>query len=223
MISLPKLFKMSKELIEPNIIYSISSIFYSLFLVLFKYAINEFYISPFKACLIAGLISIVFEFPELIIYSLIKNQDLSVFQDIFDFSKAGDIATFISCYIIYFLSGIITVVITLLVLFYFPSLLLIVTEELCPFLVCVYQMFDGNQETIDIILYLIGYLIVVLSSFLFNEIIIFNFWDLSSNTKKYVSMRSISESSDIKKMEMQVKSNDFNDIYLDDDSSIIYV
>ena len=47
----------------------------------------------------------------------------------------------------------------------------------------------------DIIIYPIGYLIVVFASLIYNEIIIFNFWGLSKNTKKFIKQRLYSDDS----------------------------
>ena len=45
----------------------------------------------------------------------------------------------------------------------------------------------------DVIFYPIGYLIVLFSSLIYNELIIFNFCGLSDNTKKFVKQRETKE------------------------------
>jgi hypothetical protein len=48
-------------------------------------------------------------------------------------------------------------------------------------------------STLEIILNPIGYLIVLFSSLIYNELIIFNFCGLSKNTKKFVENRESEE------------------------------
>ena len=71
----------------------------------------------------------------------------------------------------------------------------------------------------DIIIYPIGYLIVVFASLIYNEIIIFNFWGLSKNTKKFIKQRLYSDDSILKKMEIELKSGDLNISDNDSDNS----
>ena len=71
----------------------------------------------------------------------------------------------------------------------------------------------------DIIIYPIGYLIVVFASLIYNEIIIFNFWGLSKNTKKFINQRLYSDASILKKMEIELKSGDLNISDNDSDNS----
>ena len=51
----------------------------------------------------------------------------------------------------------------------------------------------------DIIIYPIGYLIVVFASLIYNEITIFNCWVLSKNTNKFIKQRLYSDDSILKK------------------------
>ena len=56
---------------------------------------------------------------------------------------------------------------------------------------------DG-QDLPDVALNPIGYLIVLFSALIYNEIIIFNFCSLNKNTKKFVNQRINLELEDIK-------------------------
>ena len=51
----------------------------------------------------------------------------------------------------------------------------------------------------------IGYIIVIFASLIYNEIIIFNFCDLSKDTKKFVVERLTEESNDLRKTENDLK------------------
>ena len=58
----------------------------------------------------------------------------------------------------------------------------------------------------DIILYGIGYLIVLFGSLIYNEIIICNFFGFNKNTKKGLEERLTEESIALKKTENEIKT-----------------
>ena len=91
---------------------------------------------------------------------------------------------------------------------YFSPLLLIITIIISPFLFWIFSAIIEEKSTIDKILYPIGYTIVVFAALVYNEIIIFNFWGLSKNTKKYIEKRLLDDTSDLKKMEIELKSEE---------------
>ena len=62
----------------------------------------------------------------------------------------------------------------------------------------------------DVVLYPIGYLIVVFASLIYNEIIILNFCGLNKETKKFIEQRLFDDITDLKKMELELKSQDFD-------------
>ena len=59
----------------------------------------------------------------------------------------------------------------------------------------------------DNVLYPIGYLIVLFSAFIYNEIIILNFCGFNQNTKKFVNLRIDQEVEDIKNTQESLKSD----------------
>ena len=61
----------------------------------------------------------------------------------------------------------------------------------------------------DVILNPIGYLIVIFSSLIYNELIIFNFCGLSKNTKKFVENRESEETIQIN-YSLEVEENMHN-------------
>ena len=197
----------------------LAALSYSLFFVIIKYVIQEFYISIFKICLIVKLLSIIFVLFGFIIYSLIKYNDLSYFEDIFEFSNFENFGLFILFFILAFLFSVISEVLLLLVIFYFSPILLISTEIISPFLLWIFYAIKEGESMPDIIIYPIGYLTVVFASLIYNEIIIFNFWGLSKNTKKFIKQRLYSDASNLKKMEIELKSGDLNISDNDSDNS----
>ena len=80
-----------------------------------------------------------------------------------------------------------------------------------PFLYWIISAISDGEVMPNIILYPIGYFMAVFASLIYNEIIIFNFWGLGDNTKKFIEKRLLDEGSDIKKMEIELRSGE-NDI-----------
>ena len=206
---IPVGLKLAEEDIVPNIQKFFSAVAYSLFLVLIKYVTHTFYISPFKLNFIFGLISLGCIVIGFIIFSLVKFHDFSYFKDCLDFSEV-DNKLVLSLYIIFgFIFAAILQFLTLLVIFYFSPILLMVTDIISPMLTWIVSTIEGERELPGVVLNPIGYLIVLFSSLIYNEIIIFNFCGLSENTKKFVEIRLNEESKDLRKTENQFKLGSF--------------
>ena len=71
---------------------------------------------------------------------------------------------------------------------------------------------------IEVIVNPIGYLIVLFSSLIYNEIIILNFWGLSKNTKIFVEQRVNKEEKQIEDANLS-DSNQNNDMSLNSESN----
>ena len=138
-----------------------------------------------------------------IIYSLIKYHDLTFFNA-FDFSMVDDKIKITFFFILIFLFGTILHLLNLLILFYFSPIFLLITEIISPFLQQNAQAIEKNTNTkLELVINPVGYTIVLFSSLIYNEIIIFNFCGLSKNTKKFVNQRmdeEILEMEDINKI-----------------------
>ena len=85
-----------------------------------------------------------------------------------------------------------------------------VTHIISPFLNWIFSVINEGQELPDVVLYPIGYLIVVFASLIYNEIIILNFCGLNMETKKFIEQRLFNDITDLKKMELELKSQDFD-------------
>ena len=203
---IPVCLKISLEDITPNILNFINGINFSLFLVLIKYIIEKYYIHPLKISLLIGIISLFFTCIVFIIYSLIKYNDLSYFNDWFDFSKEKNKFTIIIFIILYNLFCIIFQLLNFLALFYFSPILLIITDMISPFIYWIIKSIKDGVQIPDAVLYPIGYLIVIFSAFIYNEIIIFNFCSLNQNTKMFVNQRLDKEVENIKKEQDELRS-----------------
>ena len=206
---IPVCFRIETDDILANILTLISSIEYSLFLVLIKYISHVYYRSPFQLSFYFGWISIGFTLLGYIIYSLIEYHDLRYFKNILDFS---DNKFAPSIYLICtFIFAIALQALTLLVIFYFSPILLMVTDIISPMLLWVATTIEDGEDLPDIVLKPIGYLIILFASLIYNEIIIFNFCNLSKDTKKFVELRLNEEKDDIRKTKNALKIGSFSE------------
>ena len=181
--------------------------------------INQYYISPLILSLLFGLISIFLTSFAFIISSLIKYNDLSIFNNLVDFSEIDNKATVIIYTIIFaFLFATVLQVLTLLSLFYFSPNLTIITDIISPMLTWIVETIQNYKSMIEVIVNPIGYLIVLFSSLIYNEIIILNFWGLSKNTKIFVEQRVNKEEKQIEDTNLS-NSNQNNDLSLNSDSN----
>ena len=196
-INIPICLKITKDDLLANFINLINGAVYPLFIVLIKFINNKYYVMPLKTSLIFGLISLSVTLIGFIIYSLIKYHNLTFFNA-FDFSNIDNKLTISIYLILVFLFPIIFQLLALLILFYFSPILFLVSEVISPFLLWIVTTIENNDKTkLELAIYPIGYIIVLFSSLVYNEIIIFNFCGLSHNTKKFVDQRMIEEISEM--------------------------
>ena len=180
--------------------------------------INQYYISPLILSLLFGIISIFLTSIAFIISSLIKYNDLSIFNNLVDFSETKNEVIVIIYIILAFLFAIAIQVLTLLSLFYFSPNLTIITDTISPMLTWIVETIQNYKSMIEVIVNPIGYLIVLFSSLIYNEIIILNFWGLSKNTKIFVEQRVNKEEKQIEDANLS-DSNQNNDMSLNSESN----
>ena len=163
------------------------------------------YISPFKLSLIFGFISIGFIFFAFLIYTLIKYHDFTYFIESVDFSNVENKLLVILYFILTFIFATALQFFTLLVIFYFSPILLMVTDIISPMLLWAALQIRNPGELPDIVLNPVGFSIVLFASLIYNEIIIFNFCGLNKDTKKFIEERLNEESKEIRKTENDLK------------------
>ena len=206
---IPICLVMTKEDIITNILIFILGTSNALFMVLIKYLIQKYYYSPIYLSFLFGISSIIITCIAFSIFSLIKYHDFNYFNESFDFSQKENNLYFTLYIFLSTIFGIIYNILYLLALYYFSPILILVSDMISPFLMWIaLTIFDGGKMP-DVIINPIGYLIVLLASLVYNEIIIFNFWGLSKNTKKFVEKRVTQESIQIQMTEI-VHSDSFN-------------
>ena len=210
-IIIPVTFVIEKDDIIPNLFICIGGICYSLALVLIKYVIEVYYISAFKINLLIGIISIIASGFGFMIYSLIKYHDLSYLTNCYDYSGQENKFIVSLYFIIAFIFASILRVFTVLVIFYFSPILLMVTDIISPMISWIISVIIKGPSTTDVIVSPIGYLITLVSSLIFSEIIILNFWGLNSNTKIFVEERQKKELIELAMDEDDIKLEEKNE------------
>ena len=207
MLCIPVGMAITKDDILPNILTFINGVSYSLFLVIIKYMTHMFYISPFKLSLLFGVISLGFIFLGFFFYSLFRYHDLSYFKACVDFTDLENKFLVSLYFILTFIFATALQFFTLLVIFYFSPILLMVTDIISPMVLWIVLAIQKGKGTDmpEVILRPIGYIIVLFASLVYNEIIIFNFCDLGKDTKKFVEERLSLESKDLRKTENDLK------------------
>jgi len=162
-----------------------------------KQLTHKFFLSPYLCLLFIGFFSLIILLVLFIIFYLIADKNLHNFIGIFE----GENLISVIYLILFFLFGLVLNVLTFLVIFYFSPTLLVVTDIIYPIFTWIVSLFIEEKEkenkALDIILNSIGYSLVLLSSLIYNEIIIFNFFGLNRNTKKYLEIRQREELSSI--------------------------
>ena len=193
--------KIKKNEIIINICNIFSGIFYSLFLVLIKYLTHKYYISPLLCLLLVGCFSIIITFIGFSIYSLIKRNDFSYLTKNFKTSEDKKDKTFyIYGSLSLFFSSLLQIF-SFLVVYYFSPILLVVTDIISPMLSWILISIQEGETKSNIIFNTSGYFLELISAFIYNEIIICNFFQLNKYTKKYIVERQNKEFSEIKMTE----------------------
>ena len=188
------------------------SIYLSLALVLTKYLFENSFINPFEFILFNGLLCI---FVPLILISLkaifINTLGLSYFKD----NLKGLLLLFNDIYSILFFIGVIFVsfcyyVTNALTIYIFNPTLLVSTDTLSPFFSWIIELiilffffkdsFDKKKENENLYLVipfkLIGFLIIIFSALVYNEILILHFLNFDKNIRKNIEDRGDNELND---------------------------
>ena len=193
LLFIPTILEITTNDIFINIIFFISSISFSMFLVLIKYLTHVYFISPYLCLLFLGIVSTLLTLIYFFIYSLASYKNLSFIINSFDFSNL-DIGNWVYIYIIIILiSGSFLQTFSFLVIYYFSPTLFMVTDIMTPFLLWIIQSISKKETVFNKVVNSIGYFIVLIASLIFNEIIICNFCNFNKFTKKYLEKRQKEE------------------------------
>ena len=225
LLFIPIMLVIREEDIIINIIIFVTSIGFSLLLVLCKYLTHNYYMSPYLCILFIGIISITITIIGYLIYSLIINHNLDIIVDSFNFSKIETNGYILGLYFLAtFIFASILQALTILIIYYFSPTLFIVTDIISPLLTWIVDSIQNGETTTNIILKSLGFSIVFFSSLIYNEIIICNFFGLNINTKKCIEERQKEELISLRVTESEIQNenqqqnkhgNDENDTTFD--------
>ena len=199
LISIPIFEKISSLDIVPNIIFFFGAIFYPLYLVLFKLIIQKYYLSVFLNMLYIGIFLLIISIIGLLTYSLIDCNNLSYIKEIFDIAENNKLF-----YLALFF-GTIVKAIFCLIIYYFTPNIFVLTNVISSIINWVFNyLITKNKEetTLNLIFQGIGYFIILFSTLIYNEFIIFNFCGLNKNT-----IKNISERINIEEIELDIQRN----------------
>jgi hypothetical protein len=208
-IYIPTIKAITNDDILNNVLLFISSIGFSLFLVLIKYLTHYYYISPYLCLLSVGTMSTILSFIFFFFYSFITD-DFSFIKNNFDFSDL-EIGKIVYLYIvIIMISGFLLQTFSFLAIYYFSPTLFMVTDNMSPCLLWIIKIKDDDSFSNKLYKGL-GYFIVLIASLIYNEIIICNFCNFNKYTKKFLDRRQEEETLLLKKTESENSSYKDND------------
>jgi hypothetical protein len=205
LLFIPVTLVIKKDDIIINICMFISSIGFSLLLVLCRLLTQNYYMSPYLCILFIGIYSTLISLIGYIIYSLIKYKNLSLIIDAFNFNNIELDGKILGLYFFlsFFFASILQIL-TILVIYYFSPTLFIVTDIISPFLSWIVYSIQKRESGINIVFNCLGYFIVFFSSLIYNEILISNFYGFNKNVKKYIEERQKEELIAIRMTESEI-------------------
>ena len=191
-----------------NILVFVSAAISSIYLVVIKHLTHKYFLSPYLCLFYIGIFSFITLLVGYIIYYSINDNDYNFIDNFRDESFISSLY-----FILMFIFCLILNVLTFLVIYFFSPTLLMITDIISPILSLIYKGIiteEKNFETLDIILIIIGYSIVLFFSLIYNEIIICNFFGLNRNTKKFLEREQRNELSSIIDGDVDDDDNDNN-------------
>ena len=172
-----------------DVLLFFGSFLYSLYLVLVKYMSENKGYSPFLLLFLIGIISTAATVVGFLILSHVRLGNINYVSNIFHcrpdiFVCFGNLYGYI---IGYFLINAVLQILIFLVCYYFSPEVFAISDIISPFLSCITNIAKGKEKIAEKIVFdIIGYIIITIGSFIYNEIIVCNFWDLNKNTWKSI-------------------------------------
>ena len=209
LLLIPVILLIRKEDIFINLFNFLFSFSLPLYLVLIKYLIHNYYLSPLLCLLFIGIISILYTFIGFASYSLIQYKDFSFIKNNFDFLKKSMGIKFYLYLLLVLIFGSIYQVLNISLIFYFSPTLITVTDTISPMLLWIItSILRGIEENKykTIFFNTTGYLLQLIAGFIYNEIIICNFCGLNEYTKKKLLEKQNEELISLKRIENSIES-----------------
>ena len=179
-----------------DILLFFGSFLYSLYLVLVKYMSEKKYYSPFLLLLLIGTFSTIITIIGYIIYSYATVGDLRYITNLFH-CRSDMYVCFGNYYfkiIMYFLINAVLQILIFLVCYYFSPEVFAISDIISPYLSFLSKVIEKKvTNPIRITFDSLGYIIIILCSFIYNEIIVCNFCGLNENTWKAIDKKANEE------------------------------
>ena len=191
---IPNIIKIMQNKKSYNINIIIYPFFYTLSIVLLKYLLTKYFLSPFFCTFLCGFISLIFCLIFFGFYSFIYYNDLSYFKEVFHIPEKFD-ANFIFIILLIILLFILKIS-TLFIINIFEPILYFISEVISPIFYClVFQLYLEKMlnQIIFLLFYIFSFIFLIISILMFNEIVIVNKWNLNLNTNKYIKQRVLEE------------------------------
>ncbi len=179
-----------------DVLLFFGSFLYSLYLVLVKYMCEKKFYSPFLLLLLIGTLSTILTLIGYLIYSKVTVGDLRYVTNIFHCTENMYVCfgNFYFKIIMYFLINTVLQILIYLVCYYFSPEVFAISDIISPYLSFLSKVIEGKETKVEkIILNSIGYIIIILCSFIYNEIIVCNFCGLNENTWKSIVKKANEE------------------------------
>ena len=176
-----------------DIILFTGSLCYSIYLVFIKYLTTNKQMSVFLLLLYQGILCTVYTLVIFSVISLAAKGDFTYITNIFNCNTENYIC--VSHYyikiIFYFILNTVLQALIFLVVYIFSPELFAISDIFSPLFSFIAQWIQEKEKNgIKIFLYVLGYLIIALGAFIYNEIIVCNFCGLNQNTWKAIDQKA---------------------------------
>ena len=185
---------------EYNIIYDvflfIGSFCYSVYLVLIKYLTTTKRFAVLRLLLYQGLLCFAYTIILYIVISLARKGDLTYLYNIFHCSETNYICVsfyYFKIIMYLILNTVLQALIFLVVYMFSPELFAIsdIWSPLFSFIALCIQI--KEDKWLKIFLTVLGYLIIAVGAFIYNELIVCNFCKLNENTWKAIDRKAYND------------------------------
>ena len=207
-----------------DIILFTGSLCYSIYLVFIKYLTTNKQMSVFLLLLYQGILCTIYTIIIFSVISLIAKGDFTYITNIFNCNEENYICVsklYINI-IFYFILNTVLQALIFLVVYIFSPELFAISDIFSPLFSFIAQWIQEKEKNgIKIFLYVLGYLIIALGAFIYNEMIVCNFCGLNQNTWKAIDQKAYD---DFLGKETRDTIGDYGDykvdLGIDNDSSI---
>ena len=176
-----------------DIILFTGSLCYSIYLVFIKYLTTNKQMSVFLLLLYQGILCTIYTIIIFSVISLIAKGDFTYITNIFNCNEENYICVsklYINI-IFYFILNTVLQALIFLVVYIFSPELFAISDIFSPLFSFIAQWIKEKEKNgIKIFLYVLGYLIIALGAFIYNEIIVCNFCGLNQNTWKAIDQKA---------------------------------